>query len=62
MAKFLRCGSLKKWIFEKFLETTKVIGFIMLSVYVAYSASMMCVQCGSLEKSIFNSFSRQFKP
>ena len=33
----------KKWMFETFLETTKAIGFIMLSAYVAriYVACML---------------------
>ena len=58
---FLHCDSLEKWIFQKqILETAQVIRFIMLSVSLACSARLWCVQSienfalpGSLEKSIF---------
>ena len=60
VATFLHCGSLEKSIFQEFLEIVQAIGFIMLSVSKAYSASLRCVRflanfafCGLLEKSIF---------
>ena len=57
MAIFLHCGSLEKWIFEKLLETAQAILFVMLSVSVAYSASVRCVAlfvlCESQQKSNF---------